>query len=85
MNVYKTKGTCSTQIFFDVTEDGKVTGVKFIGGCRGNLQAVARLSEGKTPEELIPLLKGIQCRGGTSCGDQFALALEKYVEEHKKV
>ena len=45
MNVYKTKGTCSTQIFFDVTEDGKVTGVKFIGGCRGNLQAVARLSE----------------------------------------
>ena len=85
MNVYKTKGTCSTQIFFDVTEDGKVTGVKFIGGCRGNLQAVARLSEGKTPEELIPLLKGIQCRGGTSCGDQFAQALEKYEEEHKKV
>ena len=40
---------------------------------------------GKTPEELIPLLKGIQCRGGTSCGDQFAQALEKYVEEHKKV
>ena len=52
MNVYKTKGTCSTQILFDVTDDGKVTGVKFIGGCRGNLQAVARLSEGKTPEEL---------------------------------
>ena len=47
MNTYNTKGTCSRQILFDVTEDRKIKNVKFIGGCSGNLQAVARLVDGK--------------------------------------
>lgn len=80
--IYMTKGTCSTQIKFDVTEDGKLTDVKFYGGCPGNLQAVAKLVEGRSVDEVIPLLKGIQCRGGTSCGDQFAKALEQYKQNH---
>ena len=33
---YKTKGTCSQRIFFEV-EDGKVKNVSFVGGCNGNL------------------------------------------------
>ena len=33
---YKTKGTCSQKIFFDVA-DGKVHDVQFLGGCTGNL------------------------------------------------
>ena len=52
MQCYNTKGTCSRQIFFDVTEDNKVTGVKFINGCRGNLQAVSKLVEGKDVDEV---------------------------------
>ena len=51
MQCYNTKGTCSRQIFFDVTEDNKVTGVKFINGCRGNLQAVSKLVEGKDVDD----------------------------------
>ena len=78
MQTYITKGTCSRQIIFDVTEDNKLFGVKFIGGCSGNLQAVARLVDGKDIDEVISLLKGIKCRSNTSCGDQLATALEKY-------
>ena len=78
MQTYMTRGTCSRQILFDVTEDNKLTNVKFIGGCSGNLQAVARLVEGKDIDEVISLLKGIKCRSNTSCGDQLAKALENY-------
>ena len=81
MQTYMTKGTCSRQIIFDVKDDNTVTGVKFIGGCSGNLQAIARLVEGKDIDEVIALLKGIKCRGNTSCGDQFAAALERYKEK----
>ena len=83
MRVYNTKGTCSRQILYDVTADGKLTNVKFIGGCLGNLQAVSRLVEGKPIDEVISLLKGIQCRGNTSCGDQLAKALEEYKQNNQ--
>ncbi|MBO7344650.1 MAG: TIGR03905 family TSCPD domain-containing protein [Clostridia bacterium] len=78
MQTYMTRGTCSRQILFDVTPDLKVKNVKFIGGCSGNLQAVARLVDGKDVDEVISTLKGIKCRSNTSCGDQLALALEEY-------
>ena len=37
---------------------------------------------GMTVDEAIRRLKGIQCRGGTSCPDQLAIALEQYKAEH---
>lgn len=78
MNIYNTKGTCSRQILYDVTKDNKLTNVKFIGGCSGNLQALSRLVEGKDLNEVISLLSGIKCRANTSCGDQLAKALIEY-------
>ena len=81
MQTYMTRGTCSRQILFDVTEDNKVKNVKFIGGCSGNLQAMARLVDGKDIDEVISTLKGIKCRSNTSCGDQLAIALERYKEK----
>ncbi len=78
MQTYMTRGTCSRQILFDVSEDNILTNVKFIGGCSGNLQAIARLVDGKNIDEVIATLKGIKCRSNTSCGDQLALALENY-------
>ena len=78
MITYFTKGTCSRKIDFNVDENLNVTDVKFTGGCPGNLQAVSRLVEGKNIDEVIFLLKGIQCRAGTSCADQLATALEQY-------
>lgn len=77
MQIYATKGTCSRQIIFSV-EDGKLHGVRFIGGCSGNLQGVSKLVEGKDIDEVISLLSGINCRNNTSCPDQLAKALIEY-------
>ena len=81
MQTYMTKGTCSRQILFDVTENLTIKNVKFIGGCSGNLQAIARLVDGKNIDEVIATLKGIKCRSNTSCGDQLALALIEYKDK----
>lgn len=78
MEIYNTRGTCSRQILFDVTPDKKVTNVKFVGGCSGNLQALSKLVEGMDIDFVINKLKGIKCRSNTSCGDQLATALEKF-------
>lgn len=77
MYSYKTKGTCSQEILFDVA-DGKLRSVKFIRGCAGNTQGVARLAEGRDIDEVISVLDGVQCRNGTSCPDQLAKALKAY-------
>ena len=80
MQTYATKGTCSRQILFDVNVN-KVYNVKFIGGCLGNLQGISRLVEGKDIDEVISLLKGVRCKGNTSCPDQLATALLEYKQK----
>lgn len=74
---YKTQGTCSQFIYFDIDEEKKLHNVRFIGGCNGNLKAIGRLVEGKDAAEISGLLDGVQCGGNsTSCGDQFAQAIK---------
>ena len=76
MNTYKTHGTCSRAIEYEV-QDGIVTECRFVGGCMGNTQGVAALVKGMKVEDAIARLKGIQCGfRGTSCPDQLACALE---------
>ncbi|MBE5806869.1 MAG: TIGR03905 family TSCPD domain-containing protein [Clostridiales bacterium] len=77
MYTYKTRGTCSSAINFDIEGD-IVKNVRFVGGCRGNTVGVARLCEGRTIDDVIACCKGIPCRGDTSCPDQLARALEAY-------
>lgn len=78
---YKTKMTCSTDIFFDL-DNGIIKNVKFIGGCNGNLKAISKLVEGMQATELIEKLKGNTCgRRPTSCADQLAQAVEKAIAE----
>ena len=78
MFTYSTKGTCSRQILFDVDESNKMHNVRFIGGCGGNLQGIAKLVEGKNIDEIETLLTGIRCRNNTSCPDQLAKAIAEY-------
>ena len=74
---YKTKGTCSSRILFDI-EDGKLKNVEYIGGCSGNLQGIGRLVEGMPVDEVIARLRGIRCGyKPTSCPGQLATALEQ--------
>jgi uncharacterized protein (TIGR03905 family) len=75
--IYKTKGTCSTQIELDVV-DGLIRNVKFTNGCNGNLQGISKLVEGMKAEEAIEKLRGIKCGfKPTSCPDQLSYAIEQ--------
>jgi uncharacterized protein (TIGR03905 family) len=81
MHDYTTRGTWSTKIHFDI-RDGRVYTVSVENGSNGNLKALSILAEGMEAAELIRKLKGVQCQSrGTSCGDQFARALEKYSQK----
>ncbi len=83
MFTYNTKGTCSRQIIFDVDGENKIHNVKFIGGCGGNLQGIARLVEGKNIDEISSTLQGIKCRNNTSCPDQLSQAIRAYKEREQ--
>ncbi len=74
---FKTSGTCAQ--FIDIeTENGIVTDVKFVGGCSGNTQGVAKLVVGMKIDDVIEKLRGIRCGyRNTSCPDQLAKALEE--------
>jgi uncharacterized protein (TIGR03905 family) len=81
---YKTQGTCSTEIHFDINGN-VISGVSFERGCNGNLKAISRLVDGMTIDEIKEKCKGVTCGNkGTSCADQLALAVEKaYLESAK--
>lgn len=72
---YRTKGTCSRSITFDI-EDGVVRNVQFEGGCNGNLKGIGAIVDGMKVEDVIDKLSGIRCGfKSTSCPDQLAQAL----------
>ncbi len=78
---YKTKGTCSQMIQFDLVGD-QVHNVVFHGGCNGNLKAISKLVEGMRASEILEKLKGNTCGfRSTSCADQLAIAVEKALEQ----
>lgn len=73
---YTPHGVCSKRIDFDI-EDGKLHNVSFLGGCPGNLQAISKLLEGTGAKDAVATLRGNLCGArGTSCADQFAIAVE---------
>lgn len=81
---YKTSGTCSQYIDFDI-EDGKLYNVTFHGGCDGNLQGIERLVNGQNAHIVLNTLRGVDCRGkGTSCPDQLANALAQALQHEDK-
>lgn len=74
---YRTKGTCSQTILFEI-DDNKVKNVVYIGGCNGNLQGIAKLVQGMDVQDVIERLEGIRCgMKPTSCPDQLAKALKE--------
>ena len=74
---YKTKGTCSQRILFEI-EDNKLKNVQYIGGCNGNLKGISSLVEGMDVDEVIARVEGTTCgMKATSCPDQLAQALKQ--------
>jgi uncharacterized protein (TIGR03905 family) len=65
--------------------------VSFEDGCNGNLQAISRLVDGMTVDQIKEKCKGIVCKAiskgeskGTSCADQLAHAVEKAYKENSQ-
>ena len=80
---YKTKGTCSQMIQFDL-EGETVRNVCFHGGCNGNLKAISKLVDGMSVSEIENKLKGNTCGfRATSCADQLAIAVREAMEQSK--
>ena len=78
---YKTKGTCSQRILFEI-ENNTLMNVQFIGGCNGNLKGIGSLVEGMDVDEVITRLEGTTCgMKATSCPDQLATALKQAKEK----
>ena len=74
---YKTRGTCSTSIHFDLDGD-IVRNVQFTGGCNGNLKGIGKLVEGMHARDVIDRLEGVTCGfKNTSCPDQLSKALRQ--------
>ena len=83
MYKYKTQFTCAREIQFEIDENEIITFVKFVGGCAGNTQGVAKLCVGRKVDEVISILEGIKCGfKNTSCPDQLACALKEYKENN---
>ena len=79
---YQSKGTCSTGIDLEI-ENGAIKACTFLGGCKGNTNGLARMVVGCDAREVMEKLRGIPCRGDTSCPDQLSHAIERYFEEHQ--
>ena len=81
-HVYKTTGTCSSSIEFEIDENNIVHNVKFNGGCNGNLKGISSLVENMTADDVIERCKGITCGfKSTSCPDQLAMALSSVLNK----
>ena len=79
---YQPQRVCSKQILFDIDDENKLHNVKFIGGCPGNLLAIGKLVEGQDAKKIADLLRCNDCGNrGTSCGDQFAIAIDAALKE----
>lgn len=78
---YYPKGTCSTEMIFELSGD-TVEDLKVINGCNGNLKGIARLIQGMKIDDVIEKLEGTTCGfKKTSCPDQIAQGLKKYRQE----
>ncbi|MBQ8086281.1 MAG: TIGR03905 family TSCPD domain-containing protein [Lachnospiraceae bacterium] len=75
---YRPRGVCSSQITYDLDDDGKIYNLQFVGGCNGNLKAIGRLLEGTDAKRAADILRGNDCKGrGTSCADQLARSIDE--------
>ena len=80
---YRTHGTCSRAIRFDIDDDGRIHGLQFNGGCNGNLKGIGKLCEGMKAEEVADRLAGNTCGiRSTSCPDQLSKAIRQALSEN---
>lgn len=78
------RGICARKITVELTDDGAVESVDFVGGCQGNHSGIGKLVKGMKAEEVIKRLSGTTCGArNTSCPDQLAVALKSALTTEK--
>ena len=78
---YRTQGVCASEISFDY-EDGRITDIKFFGGCNGNLKAISKILDGWDYKDIVAKCEGNTCGfKKTSCADQLAKAVSRAAAE----
>lgn len=82
-HIYRTKGTCSREISFELDGD-KVRNVHFVGGCDGNLKAVSKAGGRHERDADRGAAAGHTCGPrSTSCADQLAVAVQQAYEQEQ--
>lgn len=80
---FSPSNVCSRKMKLVVDSNGIITRAEIIGGCQGNTGGIMRLIVGMKAEDVVKRLEGISCRGSrtgnTSCPDQLAQGLKKYL------
>ena len=72
-------------LLWDVrSRDGVITACTIHNGCRGNTAGLAKMVVGRKADDVKELLRGIPCRGATSCPDQLARAIDAYEQQEAK-
>ncbi len=80
---YKPSGVCSREFVFDIKDD-VIQKLDVVGGCSGNLQGISKLLVGMNINDVVERIKGLKCgMKSTSCPDQIALALQKFLESEQ--
>lgn len=76
-------GVCTRLISFDLSDDGRIHNLAFLGGCSGNLRAISKLVEGSEASKIAEILHGNKCGPRpTSCADQLSTALIQALEQN---
>lgn len=77
-------GVCAKYIVISLNGD-LIKDVKFIGGCQGNSEGIARLVRDMNIYDVIKKLNNIKCGNkDTSCPDQLCKALVEYMEKRNE-
>lgn len=77
------QGVCTRLISFDLSDDGRIHNLGFLGGCSGNLRAISKLVEGSEASKVAEILQGNKCGPRpTSCADQLSMALIQALEQN---
>ena len=80
-HIYRTSGTCSVEISFELDGD-IIKNIRFLNGCNGNAKGISALADGMRADDLIRKLAGIRCdKRKTSCPDQLARAVRLALEQ----
>ena len=82
--IYHPQNVCAKEIRFQVNGN-IITDIQFLGGCNGNLKAIAKLVDGWSVEQITAKLAGNTCGyKSTSCADQLAAAVREAYQEQIK-